>query len=145
MWFWYQATKEEVTAIFKTFGELSAVRLPRKMAGTGDHRFLVFLPIWHFPDVLLFSGALLSSSSMPWATLKQLSRAWYTALTCMGVGWLSNLLLGIRPWRRWEVKPGNNGNQVWFLTFHRACEHPLNLQCRAHIRVFRKNTFSTRK
>lgn len=34
-----QATKEEVTAIFTTFGELSAVRLPRKMAGTGDHRF----------------------------------------------------------------------------------------------------------
>merc|ERR1712037_736514 len=25
----FQATKEEVTAIFKTFGELSAVRLPR--------------------------------------------------------------------------------------------------------------------
>ena len=31
-----------MTAIFKTFGELSAVRLPRKMAGTGDHRFLDF-------------------------------------------------------------------------------------------------------
>jgi len=39
----FQATKEEVTAIFKTFGELSAVRLPRKMAGTGDHRGFAFI------------------------------------------------------------------------------------------------------
>jgi len=39
----FQATKEEVTAIFKTFGELSAVRLPRKMAGTGDHRGFAFV------------------------------------------------------------------------------------------------------
>ena len=39
----FQATKEEVTALFRTFGELAAVRLPRKMAGTGDHRGFAFV------------------------------------------------------------------------------------------------------
>ena len=38
-----------MTAIFKTFGELSAVRLPRKMAGTGDHRFKNLFTFPHQP------------------------------------------------------------------------------------------------
>ena len=46
----FQATKEEVTQIFKTFGELSAVRLPRKMAGTGDHRGFAFIEFQALTD-----------------------------------------------------------------------------------------------
>eukprot|EP00088_Acartia_fossae_P001369 TRINITY_DN1052_c0_g1_i1.p1 TRINITY_DN1052_c0_g1~~TRINITY_DN1052_c0_g1_i1.p1 ORF type:complete len:826 (-),score=249.95 TRINITY_DN1052_c0_g1_i1:517-2994(-) len=39
----FQATKQEITEIFKTYGELTAVRLPRKMSGTGSHRGFAFV------------------------------------------------------------------------------------------------------
>jgi len=39
----FQANKREVEDIFKTFGELTAVRLPKKMAGTGPHRGFAFI------------------------------------------------------------------------------------------------------
>ena len=39
----FQATRNEVTEIFKTFGELTAVRLPSKVAGTGSHRGFAFV------------------------------------------------------------------------------------------------------
>ena len=39
----FQAKKEEIVQLFRTFGEISAVRLPKKMAGTGEHRGFAFL------------------------------------------------------------------------------------------------------
>ncbi|XP_063225906.1 probable RNA-binding protein 19 [Bacillus rossius redtenbacheri] len=39
----FQANKKEVVDLFKTFGELKAVRLPLKMAGTGSHRGFAFV------------------------------------------------------------------------------------------------------
>jgi len=39
----FQATKQEVTEIFKTYGELTSVRLPSKMSGTGSHRGFAFI------------------------------------------------------------------------------------------------------
>ena len=34
----FQAKKEEIVQLFRTFGEISAVRLPKKMAGAGENR-----------------------------------------------------------------------------------------------------------
>ncbi|XP_047110139.1 probable RNA-binding protein 19 [Schistocerca piceifrons] len=39
----FQATKKEIFDLFKTFGELKAVRLPKKMVGTGQHRGFAFI------------------------------------------------------------------------------------------------------
>ena len=39
----FQAKKEEIVQLFRTFGEISAVRLPKKMAGTGEHRGFAFI------------------------------------------------------------------------------------------------------
>ena len=39
----FQANRQEVTEIFKTYGELTAVRLPSKMSGTGSHRGFAFV------------------------------------------------------------------------------------------------------
>lgn len=39
----FQATKQEISEIFKTYGELTAVRLPKKMSGTGSHRGFAFI------------------------------------------------------------------------------------------------------
>ena len=39
----FQATKQEITEIFKTYGELVAVRLPSKMSGSGSHRGFAFI------------------------------------------------------------------------------------------------------
>ena len=39
----FQATKQELTEIFKTYGELTSVRLPSKMSGTGSHRGFAFV------------------------------------------------------------------------------------------------------
>ena len=33
----FQAKKEEIVQLFRTFGEISAVRLPKKMAGAGEN------------------------------------------------------------------------------------------------------------
>jgi len=60
----FQATKEEVTAIFKTFGELSAVRLPRKMAGTGDHRGFAFIEFDALSDAKAASKSLVHSTHL---------------------------------------------------------------------------------
>nr|CAD7428958.1 unnamed protein product [Timema monikensis] len=38
----FQATRQEVFDLFKTFGEIKAVRLPKKMVGTGPHRGFAF-------------------------------------------------------------------------------------------------------
>ncbi|XP_021914789.1 probable RNA-binding protein 19 isoform X2 [Zootermopsis nevadensis] len=39
----FQATRNEVMDLFKTFGELKALRLPKKMVGTGSHRGFAFV------------------------------------------------------------------------------------------------------
>ncbi|KAG8455679.1 hypothetical protein GDO86_001754 [Hymenochirus boettgeri] len=39
----FQATVREIRELFSTFGEIKAVRLPRKMAGTGSHRGFGFV------------------------------------------------------------------------------------------------------
>nr|CAD7574502.1 unnamed protein product [Timema californicum] len=39
----FQATRQEVFDLFKTFGEIKAVRLPKKMVGTGPHRGFAFV------------------------------------------------------------------------------------------------------
>ena len=39
----FQAKKEEIVALFRTFGAVAGVRLPRKMAGTGEHRGFCFV------------------------------------------------------------------------------------------------------
>merc|ERR1712014_127392 len=60
----FQATKEEVTAIFTTFGELSAVRLPRKMAGTGDHRGFAFIEFSNLSDAKSAFSSLVHSTHL---------------------------------------------------------------------------------
>ncbi|KAL0272301.1 UNVERIFIED_CONTAM: hypothetical protein PYX00_005331 [Menopon gallinae] len=39
----FQATQKEVFDLFKVFGEIKAVRLPKKMVGTGSHRGFCFI------------------------------------------------------------------------------------------------------
>ncbi|KAF4528765.1 hypothetical protein B566_EDAN016952 [Ephemera danica] len=39
----FQATRKEIQELFQVFGELKAVRLPRKMVGTGPHRGFAFV------------------------------------------------------------------------------------------------------
>lgn len=39
----FQATKKEIQDIFKTFGEIKDLRLPKKMSGTGPHRGFAFI------------------------------------------------------------------------------------------------------
>ncbi|XP_075219928.1 putative RNA-binding protein 19 isoform X2 [Lycorma delicatula] len=39
----FQATRNEISQLFQTFGELKAVRLPKKMVGTGLHRGFCFI------------------------------------------------------------------------------------------------------
>ena len=39
----FQAKRKEIEDIFSTFGELTAVRLPKKLAGTGPHRGFAFV------------------------------------------------------------------------------------------------------
>ncbi|KAK3911907.1 putative RNA-binding protein 19 [Frankliniella fusca] len=39
----FQATKDEVTELFKVFGEIKTLRLPKKMVGTGSHRGFAFV------------------------------------------------------------------------------------------------------
>ena len=39
----FQASKEEVVQLFKTFGEIKAVRLPMKLDGSGEHRGFCFI------------------------------------------------------------------------------------------------------
>eukprot|EP00090_Calanus_glacialis_P001961 TRINITY_DN11462_c0_g1_i3.p1 TRINITY_DN11462_c0_g1~~TRINITY_DN11462_c0_g1_i3.p1 ORF type:complete len:820 (-),score=288.95 TRINITY_DN11462_c0_g1_i3:42-2501(-) len=60
----FQANKEEITQIFKTFGELSAVRLPRKMAGTGDHRGFAFIEFSSVSDAKAAFNSLVHSTHL---------------------------------------------------------------------------------
>merc|ERR1719397_187718 len=60
----FQAKKEEITQIFKTFGELSAVRLPRKMAGTGDHRGFAFIEFSALSDAKAAFKSLVHSTHL---------------------------------------------------------------------------------
>lgn len=39
----FQAKESEILSLFKTFGEIKAVRMPKKMVGTGSHRGFVFV------------------------------------------------------------------------------------------------------
>lgn len=39
----FQATKRELCDLFKVFGEIKAIRLPKKMVGTGSHRGFCFV------------------------------------------------------------------------------------------------------
>lgn len=39
----FEATKQEVEKLFRTFGEIKTVRLPKKMTGTGTHRGFGFV------------------------------------------------------------------------------------------------------
>jgi len=39
----FQATQNEVRELFKVFGEIKAMRLPKKMVGTGTHRGFCFI------------------------------------------------------------------------------------------------------
>merc|ERR1712226_1665811 len=60
----FQATKEEIAQIFKTFGELVAVRLPRKMAGTGDHRGFAFIEFNSISDAKAAFSSLVHSTHL---------------------------------------------------------------------------------
>jgi len=60
----FQAKKEEITQIFKTFGELSAVRLPRKLAGTGDHRGFAFIEFSAVSDAKAAFNSLVHSTHL---------------------------------------------------------------------------------
>lgn len=39
----FQATQSELRDLFKVFGEIKALRLPKKMVGTGTHRGFCFI------------------------------------------------------------------------------------------------------
>jgi len=60
----FQATKQEITEIFKTFGELTAVRLPKKMAGTGDHRGFAFIEFGALADAKAAFKSLVHSTHL---------------------------------------------------------------------------------
>jgi len=60
----FQANKDEITQIFKTFGELSAVRLPRKLAGTGDHRGFAFIEYSAVSDAKAAFNSLVHSTHL---------------------------------------------------------------------------------
>jgi len=60
----FQANKEEITQIFRTFGELTAVRLPRKMAGTGDHRGFAFIEFSSISDAKAAFNSLVHSTHL---------------------------------------------------------------------------------
>eukprot|EP00092_Neocalanus_flemingeri_P005693 GFUD01006132.1.p1 GENE.GFUD01006132.1~~GFUD01006132.1.p1 ORF type:complete len:823 (-),score=279.43 GFUD01006132.1:129-2597(-) len=60
----FQANKQEITQIFKTFGELSAVRLPTKLAGTGDHRGFAFIEYSSVSDAKAAFSSLVHSTHL---------------------------------------------------------------------------------
>ena len=60
----FQAKKEEIAQLFRTFGELSAVRLPRKMAGTGDHRGFAFIEFSNLSDAKSAFSSLVHSTHL---------------------------------------------------------------------------------
>ena len=60
----FQAKKEEISQLFRTFGELSAIRLPRKMAGTGDHRGFAFIDFSNVSDAKTAFKSLVHSTHL---------------------------------------------------------------------------------
>ncbi|CAL8135621.1 unnamed protein product [Orchesella dallaii] len=46
----FQATQEEITDLFKTFGKLKGVRLPKKLTGGGEHRGFGFIDYYTETD-----------------------------------------------------------------------------------------------
>ena len=60
----FQAKKEEISQLFRTFGELSAIRLPRKMAGTGDHRGFAFIDFINVSDAKTAFKSLVHSTHL---------------------------------------------------------------------------------
>ncbi|XP_043230648.1 probable RNA-binding protein 19 [Amphibalanus amphitrite] len=62
----FQANKKEIIEVFKTFGELNAVRLPQKMAGvgTGPHRGFAFVEFASRQDAKRAFKALCASTHL---------------------------------------------------------------------------------
>ncbi|XP_023713883.1 probable RNA-binding protein 19 isoform X2 [Cryptotermes secundus] len=60
----FQATKKEVMDLFKTFGELKALRLPKKMVGTGSHRGFAFVDYYTKHDAKQAFKALCQSTHL---------------------------------------------------------------------------------
>ena len=60
----FQAKKEEISQLFRTFGELSAVRLPKKMAGTGEHRGFAFIEFSSISDAKSAFSSLVHSTHL---------------------------------------------------------------------------------
>jgi len=60
----FQAKKEEIAQLFRTFGELSAVRLPSKLAGTGDHRGFAFIEFSSLSDAKTAFKSLVHSTHL---------------------------------------------------------------------------------
>jgi len=60
----FQAKKQEISQLFRTFGELSAVRLPSKMAGTGEHRGFAFIEFSNLSDARAAFSSLVHSTHL---------------------------------------------------------------------------------
>ena len=60
----FQAKKEEIVQRFRTFGEISAVRLPKKMAGTGEHRGFAFIEFSSKSDAASAFSSLVHSTHL---------------------------------------------------------------------------------
>jgi len=60
----FQAKKEEIVQLFRTFGEISAVRLPKKMAGTGEHRGFAFIEFSSKSDAASAFSSLVHSTHL---------------------------------------------------------------------------------
>jgi len=60
----FQAKKQEISQLFRTFGELSAVRLPSKMAGTGEHRGFAFIEFSNLSDAKAAFSSLVHSTHL---------------------------------------------------------------------------------
>ncbi|XP_011054786.1 PREDICTED: probable RNA-binding protein 19 [Acromyrmex echinatior] len=60
----FQATVQEVTELFKSYGELKAVRLPKKLVGTEKHRGFAFIEYYTKSDAKKAFKALCQSTHL---------------------------------------------------------------------------------
>ncbi|XP_012538456.1 probable RNA-binding protein 19 [Monomorium pharaonis] len=60
----FQATKQEVTELFKSYGELQAVRLPKKLVGNEKHRGFAFVEYYAKTDAKKAFTALCQSTHL---------------------------------------------------------------------------------
>ncbi|CAL8130979.1 unnamed protein product [Orchesella dallaii] len=60
----FQATQEEITDLFKTFGKLKAVRLPKKLTGGGEHRGFGFIDYYTETDAKIAFDTLSKSTHL---------------------------------------------------------------------------------